>query len=103
MELYDIIEAIAAGRSRFTSHGAIEAAADGLAESEIHHSVFHGEIIEDYPNDQPLPSCLVFGRAPDGNPVHSVWAYNRETRRAAMITVYRPDPERWIDWRARRR
>ena len=103
MELYDIIEAVAAGRLRSTQHGNLEAAADGLSESEIHYSVLHGEIIEDYPDDYPLPSCLIFGRAPDGRPIHSVWAYNRETQQAIMVTVYRPHPSRWIDWRERRR
>jgi hypothetical protein len=34
--------------------------------------------------------------------VHSVWAYNQENQWAVLITVYRPDPRRWIDWRTRR-
>ena len=37
-----------------------------------------------------------------GEPVHSVWAYNREPEFAVLITTYRPDPDRWIDWRTRR-
>ena len=32
----------------------------------------------------------------------TVWAYNEHTGWAALITVYRPDPQRWIDWRQRR-
>jgi hypothetical protein len=27
---------------------------------------------------------------------------NEDTRWAVLITVYRPDPHRWIDWRTRR-
>ena len=103
MNLYDIIEAIEAGRFRATDHANDEAKADGLADDEIYFSVFHGEILEDYPNDKPLPSCLIYGRTAEGMPIHSVWAYNEESRRAALITVYRPDPNRWIGSRVRRR
>lgn len=64
--------------------------------------MLHGEIIEDYPSDRPYPSCLVFGCTFAGDPVHSVWAYNAQNRWAVIITVYRPDPDRWINWRKRR-
>jgi len=46
---------------------------------------------------------LIYGQTFNGDPVHSVWAYNELSRWAVLITVYRPDPERWIDWRERRR
>ena len=102
MNLDDIIEAIIAGDYRFTDHGKAEAINDGLTEAEIAFSVNQGEILEDYPNDRPFPSCLIFGLSPSGEPVHSVWAYDELDRRAAMITVYRPDSSRWIDFRIRR-
>jgi len=65
-------------------------------------SVFQGEVIEEYSDDKPFPSCLIYGNTFGGDPVHSVWAYNRENQWAVLITVYRPDPQRWIDWRTRR-
>ena len=34
--------------------------------------------------------------------MHSVWAYNQENHWAVLITVYRPDPKHWINWRTRR-
>jgi hypothetical protein len=55
-----------------------------------------------YPDDKPFPSCLIYGETFSGEPVHSVWAYNQENQWAVLITVYRPDPRRWIDWRTRR-
>ncbi len=61
-----------------------------------------GEIIEEYPEDKPYPSCLIYGDTFPGEPVHSVWAYNEANRWAVLITVYRPDPKRWINWRKRR-
>jgi hypothetical protein len=53
--------------------------------------------------DQPYPSCLMYGESFTGEPIHSVWAYNPETQWAVLITVYRPDPERWVNWRTRKK
>ncbi|MBI4519079.1 MAG: DUF4258 domain-containing protein [Deltaproteobacteria bacterium] len=103
MRLLDIIEAIDGPLFRVTDHADEETHADGLTLDEICFSVRHGEIIEEYPADRPYPSCLVYGRAIGENPVHSVWAYNAAARWAVLVTVYRPDPDRWIEWRQRRR
>ena len=102
MKLADITEAIRAGRVRITDHADEEAEADRLTFDEVYFSVHNGEIIEDYIEDKPYPSCLVFGKTFGGDPLHSVWAYNDRTRWAVLVTVYRPDPERWIEWRKRR-
>ena len=102
MDIADIIEAIRAGRVRITDHADEEAHYDQLTFDEISSSVLDGEIIEDYPEDQPYPSCLIYGSTFRRDPVHSVWGYNEQTHSAALITVYRPDPDRWIDWRERR-
>lgn len=101
MEIKDIIEAIRRNRIRITDHADEEAQADRLSFDEVFFSVFRGEIIEDYPDDAPYPSCLIYGDTFSGEPVHSVWAYNRDNQYAVLITVYRPDPRRWIDWRKR--
>ena len=86
---------------RITDHADEEAYDDGLTFEEIYFSVIRGEIIEDYPDDKPYPSGPVFGRNFSGEPIHSVWAHNPENSWAVLITVYRPDPERWMDWRER--
>ena len=98
----DIIEAIRHDRIRITDHADEEAQADGLSLDEVLASVLDGEEIEGYPRDRPYPNCLVYGRTPSSEPVHSVWAYNDENGWAVLITVYRPDPKRWLDWRTRR-
>ena len=102
MELQKIIAAITDEHIRITDHADEEAQADRLSFDEIFGSVFRGEVIEEYPDDWPYPSCLVYGETFRGDPVHSVWAYNEENGWAVLITVYRPDPNRWIDWRTRR-
>ena len=102
VHIEDIIGAIRFNRVRITDHAVEESQADRLLLAQVFSSVSNGEIIESYPDDGPYPSCLVYGKAFGREPIHSVWAFNRQTRWAVLITVYRPDPDRWIDWRDRR-
>ncbi len=102
MDIQDIARAIRDNQVLITDHADEEAQTDQLAFGEIFASVLYGEIIEDYPDDSPYPSCLVYGNTSSNEPVHSVWAYNRETGWAALITAYRPEPGRWTGWRIRR-
>lgn len=102
MDIKNLIESINNNMIRISDHADEEAQEDGLGYSDIFHSVRNGEIIEDYPNDKPFPSCLVFGLAEKRQHIHSVWAYNSDNRWAVLITVYIPDPERWIDWKIRK-
>lgn len=103
MDITKIIEAIQASKVRISDHADEEAEADKLTYEEIYFSVLHGEIIEEYPADRPYPSCLIYGQTFSGDPVHSVWAYNEQNGWAVLITVYRPDPNLWINWRERRK
>ena len=102
MNIADIIEAIRANQVRITDHADEEAEADHLTFDEVYFSVLRGEIIEEYPTDTPYPSCLIYGPTSGGKPVHSVWAYNEQSRWVVVITVYRPDPNGWLNWRERR-
>ena len=103
MNIQNIISAIQEKRIRITDHADEEAQADSLAFDEVFFSVLQGEIIEDYPTDKPYPSCLIYGDNFQGEPIHSVWAFNDKTQWAVLITVYRPDPNRWTNWRERRK
>lgn len=102
MNIEDIIVAIRHGRVHITDHARDEAEEDQLSYDDIFASVFQGTVIEDYPDDRPFPSCLIYGNTHRQEPVHSVWAYSQEGGRAILVTAYRPDPSLWIDWRVRR-
>jgi hypothetical protein len=102
MTIEQIVDAIRNSRLRITDHADEEARADRLSFDEVFFSVLQGEIIEDYPRDRPYPCCLIYGDTFTGEPVHRVWAYNEENQWAVLTTVYRPDPNRWIEWRRRR-
>lgn len=102
MNIEDIINAIQNNRIRITDHADEEAETDGLIFDEIFYSVLHGDIIERYLGDKPYPSCLIYGQTFGGDHIHSVWAFNENNKWAVLITVYRPDPNRWINFRERR-
>ena len=102
MNIEDIISTTQTHLVRITDHADEEAESDDPSFDEIFYSVLNGEIIEQYPSDKPYPSCLIYGQTFSGDPVHSVWAYNEKTQWSVLITVYRPDPEQWINFRKRR-
>ncbi|MCO5761413.1 MAG: DUF4258 domain-containing protein [Chromatiaceae bacterium] len=101
MNIEAISYAIRKGRVRITDHADEEASNDNLTFDEIYYSVMQGEVIEDYATDKPFPSCLIMGKNFSGQTIHSVWAYNPNNQWAVLITVYRPDPTRWIDGKVR--
>ncbi len=103
MNLNDIKDAIQHNRVKITDHADEESQNDNISFEEIYFSVIHGEIIKNYPSDKPYPSCLVYGKTFNGDPIHSVWAFNISSNWAVLITVYRPDPNLWINWKERRK
>lgn len=62
LEIQKIIDAIQVNRIRISDHADEEAQVDRLKFDEIYFSVFNGEIIEDYLNDEPYPDCLIYGK-----------------------------------------
>ncbi|MSP38997.1 MAG: DUF4258 domain-containing protein [Deltaproteobacteria bacterium] len=71
---------------------------------EVLEALDSGEIIEDYPEDQPYPSCLILGRTRANRPLHVVCAPVVDEQRLIVITIYQPDPARWeADLKGRKR
>ncbi len=67
-----------------------------LSQDAILAIVREGEVIAEYPDDSPHPSCLLLGFV-SGHPVHVVVAREVESRRCFVVTAYRPDPAKWSD------
>jgi len=66
----------------------------GISEEDIRHVLDVGQVIQEYPDDQPYPSRLVLGwQGP--RPIHVVVADNLNTRETIVITVYEPDQAQW--------
>jgi hypothetical protein len=72
-----------------------------IFDRDVYQTVCNGEVIEEYPDDKPYPSILIFGRTETGRPLHLVCAYNKEDDSAIVITVYQPDPNMWIEFKRR--
>lgn len=73
-----------------------------IHDSEIYEAISQGVIIEEYLEDTPYPSFLIFGWTKAKRPLHIVCAFNKEESMAIIVTVYQPDPERWIEFKRRK-
>ncbi|MFA4957683.1 MAG: DUF4258 domain-containing protein [Candidatus Methanoperedens sp.] len=67
---------------------------------EVKEAIDKGSIIEEYTDDKPLPSYLRYGKTSESRPIHVVVGIDEEV--VAIITVYEPDPNKWIDFTKRR-
>lgn len=92
-----VCEAVDAARVHVSEHAYDEAVEDGLSVVAVIDQTTGAEVIEDYPDDPRGPSCLVLLAPERDQPVHAVWGFDEGVGRAILITVYRPDPERWSD------
>lgn len=88
----------------WSRHAISEAVNDGLVRREVESALENCEVIEDYPvKHQPLPDCLVLSFLETVHPVHAVIALDEVKDRILLVTVYRPNLERWEnDWRTRK-
>ncbi len=74
-----------------------------IFENEVYEAICSGEIIEDYPQDKPYPSALIFGKTTADRSLHIVGAYDEEENLTIVVTVYQPNPELWIDHKRRKK
>ncbi len=99
----DIQERVRTRRYRLTLHAETERDADQITIAEIEQALLSErcEVIENYPSDPRGHSCLVLGFALQNDPIHIVCGLS-VPEMLIIITVYRPDPEKWIEWRIRK-
>lgn len=102
--LEKIHECIRLERFLYTKHAKDEMESEELGEireEEVSETVIQGRIIEEYPDDEPHPSCLIYGRTSRNRPLHVVCAYSDEDDMVIIINVYEPHPGRWVDFERR--
>lgn len=88
-------------RFEFSKHAVDQSIIREITVREIRNVVSVGEVIEDYPDDKYGPSCLIFGMTNKKRPIHIQCSYPSRSI-IKVITVYEPDPEKWIDFKIRR-
>lgn len=74
-----------------------------ISRDDLFELIQQGEIIEEYPDDFPFPSKLVF-KIVDGRPLHAVVAFDEESKTRIVVTVYEPDSEHFeSDFKTRKK
>jgi len=87
---------------KFTDHARIEMIEDNISVDEVLFVINTGEIIEEYPDDKPFPSCLIYGGVKDKH-VHVVCAMPGHVDALIIITVYKPHPQKWVNYKRRKK
>ena len=84
----------------FSKHAVDQSISRRISVQELREAIASGEIIEDYPDDKYGPSCLISGTTAKNRPLHIQCSYPSRSL-VKLITLYEPDPARWIDSRRR--
>ena len=62
---------------------------------DVINTIRNGEIIEQYPNNYPHPSCLILGKSINDDFLHVVCGTDGEY--LWIITAYYPNTDKWND------
>lgn len=88
------------GKIKWTLHALKRLRERGIKSSQVLECIKNGEIIEDYPNDKPLHSCLIYGVVSTKH-LHTVVSSDGAT--IYIITAYIPNLNEWeSDYKTRK-
>ena len=76
-----------------TEHARRRLVERGISVNDIIRCIDTGEIIKQYEDDKPFPSCLILGAAIDGKYILVVASHDSEW--IYLITAYHPDTGVW--------
>jgi len=65
----------------------------GIFPTDIISCIESGEIIEQYPDDYPHPSCLILGTNTGGKYIHAV--IGSDGNQLWFVTAYKPNLKKW--------
>ncbi|OGI20743.1 MAG: hypothetical protein A3B68_09405 [Candidatus Melainabacteria bacterium RIFCSPHIGHO2_02_FULL_34_12] len=102
MDINKLKLALDSGNYRISLHAIEESTKDALTIKDVLQSMQVSKIIENYSEDKPLPSCLVLSFLNE-SPIHTVWAFDVLANKAILVTVYKPDPEKWVEYKERKK
>lgn len=84
-----------ANQLRWTNHVLLRLLQRNISTDDVVYALMNGEIIEQYPEDCPYPSCLVLGITIESNCIHVVCGAS--DIELWLITAYYPNPDEWTD------
>jgi len=86
----------------YSNHAVKQMFKRAISTDEVEYVLQYGETINDYPEDKPYPSKLLFAFY-NQRPLHIVCCYNMQEDIFIIITVYQPTTEVWkSDYKTRK-
>ena len=99
--LHEIRAKISNCQFEFSQHAADQTILRRISVQELRDAMEDSELIEYYPDDKYGPSCLILGHTRLGRPLH-VQCSHPSRALIKIITLYEPDPSKWVGFRERR-
>jgi len=81
------------GKIKWTLHVTTRLQERLIFRDDVYHVIYHGKIIEQYPDAFPNPACLVSGKTPKGTPLHIV--IGSDGLILTVITAYAPNTDKF--------
>lgn len=94
MDLKIIREKIVKGEYDLSEHAHKERQIEQITIEEIEQTILNSDIIEKYPKDPRVPSCLIGNKN-----LHVVCGFRAE--KLLIVTNYRPERPVWINYKTR--
>ena len=94
-----ITDLIESGEILISHHARVRMFERNVSTDDLITIISLGEIIEEYPDDEPCPSVLIMGLI-EAVVYHTVIVVCTDHIR--VITVYIPEENKWIEYRKRR-
>lgn len=93
MKIKDIQNFCEQGKIKWYKHALERMQERDISRADVKTCIMGGEIIEEYPDDFPHPSCLIFGQTVHNKIIHVVVSIDKEN--IGIITVYYPNTEKF--------
>lgn len=93
MQIEEIQKLCSSSKIKWYKHALERMQERDISRADVISCIMNGEIIEEYPDDFPYPSCLIFGYSVGNNIIHTVVCNNSEY--IGIITVYIPDTDKF--------
>lgn len=90
-----------ADKIAITEHARQRLTERGITVDDIICGIKTGEIIRQYEDDKPFPSCLILGKSESGVYIHIVVSHDEEW--IYLITAYYPSSDIWeLDFKTKK-
>lgn len=101
LNLDDLRKLCDSGNIKWTKRAVKRLQERHIYREDVYHAIYHGKIIEQYPDAFPNPACLISGTDTNEIPLHVVVGADGVI--ITVITAYAPTPDRFdIDLETRK-